>query len=63
MRTEDDGHQFTASDLFATRIDGDITVQVTHTPDRLEMNPSWSPDGRHIAFDDRGTIFVMPVSN
>lgn len=61
MRTEDDGHDFTGSDLYAARVDGSTTVQLTRTPDRLEMNPSWSPDGKRIAYDDRGTIYVTPI--
>lgn len=64
MRTEDDGHAYTTSDLYAVRTDGSETVQLTQTSDRLEMNPSWSPDGRFIAFDDieEGAIYLLPLA-
>jgi Tol biopolymer transport system component len=63
MRTEDDGHHFTASDLYVARADGSRTIALTRT-EQLEMNPSWSPDGRTIAFDDyaEGAIYLLPVS-
>jgi Tol biopolymer transport system component len=64
MQTEDDGYQFTASDLYAVRADGSRRVQLTRTPARLEMNPAWSPDGAHIAFDalDEGALYLLPVA-
>lgn len=64
MRAEDDGHAYTASDIYAARNDGSEMVQLTRTPDRLEMNPSWSPDGRFIAFDDidEGAVYVLPLA-
>lgn len=62
QRTEDDGHEFTASDLYAVRSDGSTLVRLTETGQALEMNPAWSPDGRYIAFDDRGSIFLLPVA-
>ncbi|HMB93402.1 MAG TPA: hypothetical protein VKP65_21295, partial [Rhodothermales bacterium] len=61
MRTEDDGHQFTGSELYAARINDRAIVQLTQTPDRLEMNPSWSPDGTQIVYDDKGGIYVVSV--
>lgn len=63
MTTEDDGHEITGSDLVAFRTDGSARVMLTQTVDRLEMNPSWSPDGRRIAFDDMsdGALYILPV--
>lgn len=64
MRTEDNGKNFTSSDIYAARADGSEVVPLTQTTDRLEMNPSWSPDGSHIAYDDlqSGAIFILPVA-
>ena len=61
QRSEDDGHEFTASDLFAAGTGGQAVVRLTTTANALEMNPSWSPDGQFIAFDDRGSIYLLPV--
>ena len=63
QRTEDDGHQILSADLFAAHVDGNRTVQLTQSADRLEMNPDWSPDGRAIAFDADGRIGLLPLSN
>ena len=64
MVTADDGHDITSSDLVAARADGSSRVALTQSPDRLEMNPSWSPDGRALAFDDAvdGALYLLPVS-
>lgn len=64
MTTEDDGHVYTAADLVAARPDGSARVRLTDTPGRLEMNPSWSPDGGRIAYDDPsdGALYVLPVT-
>ncbi len=64
MQTEDDGNVFTSADLYAVRTDGSGRVQLTQTPDRLEMTPSWSPDGTRIAFEafDEGAVYLLPVA-
>ncbi|MCK4597506.1 PD40 domain-containing protein [bacterium] len=63
MITEDDGHRILSSDIYAIRQDGTGKVAVTQTPDRLEMNPDWSPDGGMLACDTRGegVILLIPV--
>ncbi|MCR4440327.1 MAG: hypothetical protein QHJ34_13825 [bacterium] len=64
MIAEDDGHQFTSSDIYCIGADGSGKTALTSTPERLEMNPCWSPDGSKIAFDtmDEGAIYVLPVA-
>ena len=63
MITEDDGYRMLAADIFAIGRDGSGKTALTETPDRLEMNPHWSPDGGTIACDTRGEgiILLIPV--
>ena len=52
MRDYDDGHTFTSSELFIVRVSNQEVFQLTNTENRLEMYPSWSPDGNKIACED-----------
>lgn len=63
MISEDDGHGFTASDIYIVNSDGSEKSQLTKTRSTIEMNPSWSPDGKKIAFDsnDSGEIYVVTI--
>lgn len=64
MITTDDGHQFLSADIYTIRSDGSDKTRLT-SEEKLEMNPSWSPDGKKIAFDDmiEGAIYVLELSN
>ena len=59
----DDGHVYTSAEIYAVNADGSGMVNLTNSPDRLEMHPTWSPDGRWIAFDtaNQGQIFVQEI--
>lgn len=63
MVTTDDGHRYTSSDIFVSSVDGKERINLSSTPDILEMNPSWSFDGKWIAYDqlDRGKIYIQEV--
>jgi Tol biopolymer transport system component len=64
MITEDDGYQFTKSDIFVININGTGKKNLTNSKDRLEQHPSWAPDGKKIAFDElnSGKIFVIEIA-
>lgn len=59
-RTEDDGHNIVASDIWLWHASTGRKAALTTTDDRHERHPAWSPDGKQIAFDnDQGAIFIQ----
>ena len=52
MRDSDDGHTFVSSDIYVVRVSDQKVYKLTNTDDRIEMNPSWSPDGKKIVCED-----------
>ncbi len=65
MVAEDDGHNYTKSDLYALSIDGEERINLTTSTDIIAMNPDWSPQGNRIVFDspDDGSIYILNISN
>ena len=63
MITEDDGHTYTASDIFIINTDGTNKQNLTNTNDSIEMNPSISPDGKTIVYEvfDDGSIYLKNI--
>lgn len=63
MVAEDDGHNYERSDIYAFKIDGSERVNLTPSTDLIAMNPSWSPDGTKVAFNDpeKGNIYTIPL--
>jgi hypothetical protein len=58
-RTEDDGHDFVASDLYVYDLASARISPVTATDRITERRPSFSPDGASIAYDDgEGAVYV-----
>lgn len=55
---EDDGHNLIASDLYHASRDGQEISNLTQTPDVVETNPAVGPDGKKIAYEVDGTIYV-----
>jgi Tol biopolymer transport system component len=56
------------SDLYVVRADGSGLRQLTNTPDRLDLQPAWSPDGTKITFlgitaigtpDEHNALYTM----
>ena len=48
--SQDNGHQIIASDLYIINVDGTGKTQLTNTEDEIELEPSWSPDGKKIIY-------------
>lgn len=63
MITEDNGEDYTASDIFTINADGTQKKNLTNTNDRIEMNPCFSPDGKTIVYDvyNDGSIYLMNI--
>ncbi|MGC9363089.1 MAG: TolB family protein [Fidelibacterota bacterium] len=62
MVDEDDGHVITASDLWVVGAAGAPRIRLTHTTNRIEMHPNWSPDMSKIAFDtEDGQIGYLTI--
>ena len=59
-KTEDDGHEYTAGELYIMNADGSNVKALTATSNRIEMNPCISPDGNKIVFTSftDGQIYV-----
>ncbi len=62
-RTTDNGHAYTAGDLYMINIATGAEKALTATNDRIEMFPSVSPDGSKIAFTSNtdGQIYVAEL--
>ncbi|MEP0861441.1 MAG: hypothetical protein HRF52_08390 [Ignavibacterium sp.] len=61
MITEDDGHQFTSSDIYIIKYDGTEKRNITNTNDKIELSPSASFVNNKIVFEvfDEGSIYFM----
>ncbi|MBN1154553.1 PD40 domain-containing protein [candidate division KSB1 bacterium] len=64
MVTQDDGHQYVSSDIQIIDIYTKEISRLSFATDKLEMNPSWSPQGDKIAFDvmDEGKVYVIELT-
>jgi Tol biopolymer transport system component len=63
MITEDDGHDFIASDIFIINADGTQKKNLTDTTKLIEMNPNFAPDCKSFVFDvvNDGSIYLMNI--
>lgn len=49
---EDDGQEYTASDIYVINTDGTNKRNLTNTKDLIEMNPALSPNGKTLVYDE-----------
>ena len=62
MVDEDDGHQFTKSDIVIMDVNGGKRQQLTQPSDEIKMYPSVSSDGSKIAYHTtEGSIYLMTI--
>lgn len=63
MITEDDGHNYTASDIYIINYNATQKINLTNTNDIIEMNPCFAPDRKSIVFDvvNDGSIYLMNI--
>jgi len=64
MVSSDDGHKTLGADIYVMRADGSGKINLTNSADRLEMNCSWSPDGKRLVYDERNSraVWVLEVA-
>ncbi|MBI3268455.1 MAG: PD40 domain-containing protein [Planctomycetes bacterium] len=63
-RTSDDGSALTAGEILHAFVRPDRAeppVALTNDPSTVRQRPAWSPDGRSVAYEEDGDIYVAPV--
>ena len=63
METQDNGYAFTAAELVVFGANEPTRVEITSNTDLITLNPSWSPYGDSILFNDpeTGHIYLLPL--
>ena len=62
-RTTDDGHTYLTGELYMASIDGSNIKKLTSTANKIEMNPSVSPDGTKVVFTSfvDGQVYIADL--
>lgn len=62
MKDYDDGHKVTKSDIYVYQLATKKEINITNTPDTIELYPSWSYSGDKIVCnDDNGDIYLITL--
>ncbi|HHG84053.1 MAG TPA: hypothetical protein ENJ82_04825, partial [Bacteroidetes bacterium] len=63
MDESNDGHTISGSELYMIDVENGMLQTLTNTADVFELWPNWSPDGKHIAYEDArtGNIIVAEI--
>ena len=63
METQDNGYTFTAAELVVFGTDSLSRFEITTKTDLITLNPSWSPYGDSILFNDpeTGHVYLLPL--
>ena len=60
MKDFDDGHHVTRSDIYVYDLGTNAEVNITNTPDVIELYPSWSADNsRIVCNDEAGDVYLI----
>lgn len=59
--TEDDGVRLTSGEIYLYLVKERRSIALTNSSDLIETHPVPSPDGRLVAFESEGTIYVAPL--
>lgn len=60
--SQDDGIKLISGDIYFAYADGSGVFNITNSPDVIELNPSISPDGKHISYEVDGQIFTADIN-
>ena len=64
---ENNGHAIIGSDIYVINADGTGKKRLTNTPNNIEIEPRWSPDGTKVAFysaslhDDSPSVYIADI--
>ena len=63
--SDDNGEEYTGSELYVSSVDGKYKKQITKTMNILEFKPTWSANGKNISYQDgeTGTIYTTTLKN
>lgn len=61
-RVQDNGSQFTASDLYSVDIENKSEVLLTGSTDMIPLTPAVSPDGKKVAFENASDAAIYIIN-